>query len=68
MTFNEDNYLTGIRVVARQDISFSELGEKNMRQNSESVRVGTEVELFPGILVSLTKKDAQVENWELSFI
>ena len=62
MTFNEDNYLTGIRVVARRDISFSELGEKNMRQNLESVRVGTEVELFPGILVSLTKKDAQVES------
>ena len=38
-----------------------------MRQNLESVGVGTEVELFPGILVSLTKKDAQVESWELSF-
>ena len=34
-----------------------------MRQNLESVGVGTEVELFPGILVSLTKKDAQVESW-----
>ena len=39
-----------------------------MRQNLESVGVGTEVELFTGIFVSLTKKDAQVESWELSFI
>ena len=62
MTFNEDSYLTGIRVAARRNISFSELGEKNMRLNLESIGVGTEVNLFPGILVLLAKKDTQVES------
>lgn len=51
VTFNEDNYLAKIRVLARKDIS-SETGEKNMRENLESVDgEGREVEIFPSILI-----------------